>query len=219
MLANALRKCAELGKDMSTPLSWADLYRQLNVLAADLETSSDPTDSNYSLYNERRHSFSKQLDHALNARLERPPLKTRPGASISSNLPMDHMDIFTDIGGDEFTDTLIDIGPMDVVFDDWDLLPHRPFNDPEGCRLGKPLGGIVDARQEELKPTLYSSLKRMVHIDIHINIYILKVRELFLNWGKCLNNSKLRDSLSLNGQSSKQVQFPAISLLKMNLFL
>ncbi|QMW25264.1 hypothetical protein G4B84_000509 [Aspergillus flavus NRRL3357] len=115
VLANALRKCAELGKDMSTPLSWADLYRQLNVLAADLETSSDPTDSNYSLYNERRHSFSKQLDHALNARLERPPLKTRPGASISSNLPMDHMDIFTDIGGDEFTDTLIDIGPMDVV--------------------------------------------------------------------------------------------------------
>ncbi|GMG03178.1 unnamed protein product [Aspergillus oryzae] len=163
VLANALRKCAELGKDMSTPLSWADLYRQLNVLAADLETSSDPTDSNYSLYNERRHSFSKQLDHALNARLERPPLKTRPGASISSNLPMDHMDIFTDIGGDEFTDTLIDIGPMDVVFDDWDLLPHRPFNDPEGCRLGKPLGGIVDARQEELKPTLLimSTLHRM----------------------------------------------------------
>jgi len=104
VLANALWKRAQLGQEISHPIPRAELYRQLSVLASDVEANADPSEGNFPIYNEQRKLLSEKLDLAFNAYLERSyynPLDLSAG----------DMGLFTAVAEDYFPDHLAD---MDV---------------------------------------------------------------------------------------------------------
>ncbi|KAI1433784.1 hypothetical protein GGR50DRAFT_464031 [Xylaria sp. CBS 124048] len=118
VLANAMRQRAELGQDMPRPMAWASLYRQLSVLASELEADADPKDANYAFYSERSRLLSEQLDHALNARHCPTPSEASTLISTSSSeMSIGEIGLVATAGADDFADTLTSIAMDAERFD------------------------------------------------------------------------------------------------------
>jgi hypothetical protein len=126
-LANALQRCAQRHQEMSHPLPWVELYRQLSVVASDVELISDPNECNFSLYNERKKVLFEQLDLALSARRETYYPAARSAAHNSTDLFSEDMDLFTAIERDEFSGTRAGGGL------DW--IPYQPSRSVQGLEL------------------------------------------------------------------------------------
>lgn len=109
MLANIMRQRAELGQDMPRPTSWATLYRQLSVLASELEANADPKDGNFSLYSERSKLLSEQLDRALNARHGRHPSDATLISPTSSEMSIGDIGLMSAVAAEDFADSLTDM--------------------------------------------------------------------------------------------------------------
>lgn len=117
MLANIMRQRAELGQDMPRPTSWATLYRQLSVLASELEANADPKDGNFSLYSERSKLLSEQLDRALNARHGRHPSDATLISPTSSEMSIGDIGLMSTMGAEDFADSLTDMAMDSERFD------------------------------------------------------------------------------------------------------
>ncbi|KAI1114795.1 hypothetical protein F5Y14DRAFT_450652 [Nemania sp. NC0429] len=117
MLASIMRQRAELGQDMPRPTSWATLYRQLSVLASELEANADPKDGNFPLYSERSRLLSEQLDRALDARHGRRRSDATLISPDSSEISMADIGLMSNMGAEEFADSLTDMAADNERFD------------------------------------------------------------------------------------------------------
>lgn len=114
-----MRQRAELGQDMPRPTSWATLYRQLSVLASELEASADPKDGDFALYSERSKLLSEQLDGALNARYGRHASDVTLISPNSSEISIRDISLMSTmgVGIEDFADSLTDMAMDGERFD------------------------------------------------------------------------------------------------------